>query len=104
MTIGSDRQKLKHVLERFLEKFATADQQLNRYLHTAKFQHAVEYLHNLKGAAGVIGAIELSHAAARLEEKIIDGNMQDELTTFTNKLAITLGNIAAFTVSDKSVG
>jgi signal transduction histidine kinase/CheY-like chemotaxis protein len=102
MTIGSDRQILKHVLERFLEKFATADQQLNQYLHTAKFQHAVECLHNIKGAAGMIGAIELSHAAARLEEKIIDGNMQDELATFKNKLAITLGNIAAFTVSDKS--
>ncbi|PPD31767.1 MAG: hybrid sensor histidine kinase/response regulator [Methylomonas sp.] len=102
MTIGSDRHKLKHLLDRFLEKFASADQQLEQYLQAAKFQQAVEWLHNLKGAAGVIGAIELRHAAARLEDALVDGNIGAELATFKDKLATTLRTIANFTVSDQS--
>lgn len=102
MTMGSDRNKLKHVLDCFRGKFADAEQQLEEYLQRAQFRQAAAWLHNLKGAAGVIGAIELSHAAARLEEEVIEGHAGDAWDVFKDKFAATLSHIADFTAGDKS--
>ncbi|WP_020484680.1 hybrid sensor histidine kinase/response regulator [Methylomonas sp. MK1] len=96
--IGEDSRKLQLLFECFRDKFADTMQRL-RALHSAeKTEQAVDLLHNLKGAAGVLGAVELSRAAANLEEALHAGMPFDAcLAACETSLAETLNTIADFT-------
>lgn len=96
--IGEDSHKLQLLFECFRDKFADTMQRL-RALHGAgKTEQAVDLLHNLKGAAGVLGAVELSRAAANLEEALHVGMPFDaSLPACEASLTATLNTIADFT-------
>ena len=76
-TVGEDANKLKHLLERFGEKFASPVETLREYLNGDREQ-AAKWLHALKGAAGVIGATDLNKAATVLEQRLRGGMPLDE--------------------------
>jgi signal transduction histidine kinase/CheY-like chemotaxis protein len=99
-TIGTDGEKLRRLLERFNDQFADAAERLHQILRDGKIDQAAESLHNLKGAAGVIGAMDLSRVAARLECTLNSGAPIDEdCAAFERSLAATLKTIAGVSAS-----
>ncbi|MCK9608552.1 MAG: response regulator [Methylomonas sp.] len=86
-TIGQDGAKLKRLLDGFCEKFADSADHIRRFIETADSKQAAECLHDLKGAAGVIGATDLSQAAAQLEDQLTGNTLAD---ISTENLARTL--------------
>ncbi|MGZ5001482.1 MAG: Hpt domain-containing protein, partial [Methylomonas sp.] len=98
--IGSDCQKLRHLCELFKEKFSGSSERLRDLLGDGKADQACEWLHNLKGAAGIIGAVELSQAADRLERRLSKGEpAEDSQSALERCLAATLQTIASLTDS-----
>ncbi|AMK77521.1 MULTISPECIES: hybrid sensor histidine kinase/response regulator [Methylomonas] len=98
--IGEDSGKLQRLFECFREKFADTMERLRALYSAGKTEQAVDLLHNLKGAAGVLGAIELSRAAASLEDSLHAGMPFDAcLTACEASLAATLHAIADFTAA-----
>ncbi|MCQ8105873.1 response regulator [Methylomonas sp. SURF-2] len=72
-TIGLNAVKFKRLLDNFCDKFADSAARLSQPGISENADSAARWLHDLKGAAGVIGATELSRAAARLEESVAAG-------------------------------
>lgn len=98
--MGTNGKKLHHLLDRFHEKFASSADQWPQLLRNGKTDLAMERLHNLKGAAGSIGAVELNQTIARLEERLHNGAwIADDISAFEHCLASTLQTIADFTAS-----
>jgi len=98
--MGTNGEKLHHLLDRFHEKFASSADDWHHLLCNGKTDLAMERLHNLKGAAGAIGAVELNQTTARLEERLNNGApIDDDITAFEHSLASTLQTIANFTAS-----
>ena len=98
LMIGDDGAKLCNLLERFSEKFADSIQRVHELLAAGKNEEAAEWLHGLKGAAGVVGAVELSQAAAALEDKLHDDILlSDCLRACEAALVLTLNTIANLT-------
>ncbi len=93
--IGDDGAKLQRLLDRFSEMFADSAERLRAFLGDGELGQATESLHTLKGAAGVLGAIELSQAAARLEDSLSQDMPADkDREFFEHSLAVTLQTIA----------
>ncbi|WP_054763232.1 Hpt domain-containing protein [Methylomonas koyamae] len=62
-----------------------------------ELQPGAQWLHYLKGAAGAIGAAELSGIAGRLEAELLQGTWSSaDLEALSGKLAQTLHAIAAY--------
>jgi signal transduction histidine kinase/DNA-binding response OmpR family regulator/HPt (histidine-containing phosphotransfer) domain-containing protein len=98
--IGEDSRKLQLLFECFRDKFADTMQGLTALISAEKTEQAVDLLHNLKGAAAVLGAVELSRAAANLEDALHAGMPFDAcLTACETSLAATLRTIADFTAT-----
>ncbi|WP_445371673.1 response regulator [Methylomonas sp. HW2-6] len=94
----ADSQKLKSLLQRFAEKFTDADAKLRRHLLAGELLPGAQWLHYLKGAAGAVGATELSSIAGRLESDLQQGIWSPaDLEALSQKLAKTLHTIAAYT-------
>ncbi|OAI25442.1 hybrid sensor histidine kinase/response regulator [Methylomonas koyamae] len=93
----ADAGKLQLLLDRFAEKFTDADAKLRRHLLAGELQPGAQWLHYLKGAAGAIGAAELSGIAGRLEAELLQGTWSSaDLEALSGKLAQTLHAIAAY--------
>lgn len=105
-TIGEDRGKLIRLLGRFSEQFAGSAEGLRQLIRDGKIGQAAAWLHNLKGAAGVLGAVELSQAAARLEDSLHTGvPVDDDSVAFERSLAATLrtiGRLSSVTMAESS--
>jgi HPt (histidine-containing phosphotransfer) domain-containing protein len=86
-TIGLDGVKLKRLLDSFCDKFADSAARLRQLIQTGNRDQAARWLHDLKGAAGVIGAAELSRTAAHLEETLT-GDATNEIDTTTLSQAL----------------
>ncbi|WP_230874782.1 response regulator [Methylomonas sp. LL1] len=102
LTLGEDCGKLKSLLKRFHEKFFDSAAQLNRLFAEGKVEQAGAWLHDLKGAAGVIGAVELSRAAARLEDSLHLGAQDQEREAFERSLDDMLRNSARLCRQDSA--
>lgn len=76
-TIGQDRAKLKRLLDCFCEKFAGSADRIRQLIQTNNRDEAAKSLHDLKGAASVIGAADLSQAAAQLEDALRNDMIAD---------------------------
>lgn len=88
------------LLKRFQENFLDSTLRINRFLQTGKVELAIEHLHSLKGAAGVLGAVELSRAAARFEESLRSGEKVTENgAVFEKALHQSFQTIAGMTTS-----
>ncbi|OHX35602.1 hybrid sensor histidine kinase/response regulator [Methylomonas sp. LWB] len=102
LAIGSDA-KLRRLLEHFASAFAGAAGQFDP-LWRDDATAAANWLHHLKGAAGAVGAIELSRAAGRLES-----DLQQEVKSaaakaeFEQTLAATLQTIADYLTDESDV-
>lgn len=87
LTIGDNREKLIFLLERFNDKFADSASQLRQLFNDSNKEQAAALLHSLKGAAGVVGAVDLSEIAADLEHRLSEGKvLENDIAILENAL------------------
>jgi signal transduction histidine kinase/CheY-like chemotaxis protein len=99
--IGDDNAKLQRLFGSFQEKFADVMVRIRLMLGDNDNDQAAVLLHNLKGAAGVLGAVELSRVAAGLEDSLLKGVAVDgEMASCEHTLAATLQTIADLTAAE----
>ena len=67
---GGNRELAASLLARFTEQFASAEDELTRFIHTDGKEEAIRYIHTLRSVAGNIGAQSLSNCAAEYEAKL----------------------------------
>lgn len=83
----------------FSEKFKNAASKIETLFTQEKMEEARDFIHDIKGSAGGIGAIEL-YRASQLLEKQLDAAT---LAVFKKELASTLETIATLSESDNVV-
>jgi two-component system, sensor histidine kinase and response regulator len=88
---GGNRKRYETLLRRFAQQQASAAKGMTAALAAGDFATAERAAHSLKGAAGTLGAAELSGAAARAETAIKTGQrVNDTLASLSRVLAGTV--------------
>jgi len=72
--VGGNRRLYRQLLEKFVTKFAGADEQVSSALQSGDRDSAERIAHTVKGVAGNIGIKQVQFAAERLEKAIREGN------------------------------
>jgi CheY-like chemotaxis protein len=93
-TLGGNRGLLRKLLLQFADQFAGAAVQIAGLIRTGNLQEAGDTLHQIKGAAANLGAREVQHASALLEEQIKTGQAPAGAAAFAQALAQALSAIA----------
>jgi CheY-like chemotaxis protein/HPt (histidine-containing phosphotransfer) domain-containing protein len=76
LMLGGDRELFLQLLESFVGEFGATAQEVRARLDRGESAQAAERLHALRGAAGYIGARELTQAAETLERSLV-GDLRD---------------------------
>ena len=91
---GGNRMRYETLLRRFAHQQKNAVEAIRQSLSSGDAATAERASHSLKGAAGTLGAMALSHAAAKAETAIRDGlGIDPALTALSNSLADVLNAI-----------
>ena len=77
-TLGSDPD-LGELVEMFVDEMPQRVEKLTGLLENAQWEELRRGAHQLKGAAGSYGFLEISPLAAILEDKILAGQPEDEI-------------------------
>ena len=77
-TLGSDPD-LGELVEMFVDEMPQRVEKLTELLEDAEWDKLRRGAHQLKGAAGSYGFLEISPLAATLEDKILAGQPEDEI-------------------------
>ena len=93
--LGGNRAMLKKLLIQFGEKFADAEDKLARLVQAGELAPSAALVHNIMGAAGNLGAIELFGTAKRLEAELATGGSCHAMEEFNRTLASVLAAIAS---------
>ncbi len=84
--VGGNRDFYLQMLKNFLERHGDCADTMKRLIADSRLEEAIREAHTLKGVASNIGAMELQHAAAELEEALRQGRPTDEqLESFSDK-------------------
>ncbi|WP_367155294.1 response regulator [Methylomonas sp. HYX-M1] len=102
-TLGKDEAKLRRFLSHFADRFADFARRLREQRTLGQIDQALTSLHTLKGAAGMVGAIRLSQAAAALEQALVaDAGADDsEFIRCFEQVMTTLRQYAVPVVADQ---
>jgi two-component system sensor histidine kinase/response regulator len=93
---GGNRKRYEALLRRFAQQQATTVEDIRKALSMGDAATAERAAHSLKGAAGTLGAMALSEAAAKAETAIKTGQGIDTaLTSLTVDLSAAVGAIRA---------
>ena len=96
--VGGNRRLLLKLMVEFHHDHRQAGPRLGEALERGEREAAKRLAHTLKGAAGGLGAMELSMAAARLEQTLSDGGSIDEpRTDFEGALERLMGGLEPLT-------
>jgi PAS domain S-box-containing protein len=93
-TLGSNRSLLRKLLLQFADQFAGAATHVAGLIRANQHQEAGDYLHQIKGAAANLGARDVQHASAILEEQIKTGQAPTGDAAFAQALARAMSTIA----------
>jgi CheY-like chemotaxis protein len=74
--LGSDTDLYRRTLLRFYDEYRTKHEHIEKLYAEAQWQELRRFAHTLKGASGIIGAEELSQAAAGLENTLTEENAE----------------------------
>ncbi len=98
--LGGNQIRLKELLLQFADAFTDAAEETARLIREGKREEAAAYLHQIKGAAGNLGATTLRQATVTLEDQLKSGLPLEGLIAFDQALAQTLRTITAFARPD----
>lgn len=96
-SINQNHELALRIMFTFGEKFKNVANEIETLLVQNKIEAAQNLIHDVKGSAGSIGAIELHRVAKDLEKQINEENF----STFKKELQITLETIATLSQSDE---
>jgi len=100
--LNGNRGLLKNLLIQFSENFVDAKDRLVQLVKAGNKGEARVLVHNIKGAAGNLGAVDLYNSAKMLEQELDAGEIAD-LGEFNRSLDGTLDSIFQFANSDTDV-
>lgn len=92
---NGDGQRFLRLLASFEASFSTSASSLRQLSLAGDAEYVAQMLRNIKGAAGIIGAVELSRTAAKLEEGLPKQMGGNEWSAFEAGLTTVLRSIAA---------
>ncbi|MCE1227542.1 MAG: ATP-binding protein, partial [Geobacteraceae bacterium] len=81
------------LLKSFINEHAQAADELAGYLVQGQNENALYLVHNIKGVAGTVGAMQLMKTAATLEQQLRSDAGQADLDFFARELELTLSAI-----------
>ncbi|MCE5182624.1 MAG: PAS domain S-box protein [Betaproteobacteria bacterium] len=85
--LGGKRALFKKLLGQFVERFAGAADELDKFILAGEMDEAVALAHTIKGAAGNLGMVELHACAEALEQELKSGSLQTGRECFAAALA-----------------
>jgi CheY-like chemotaxis protein/HPt (histidine-containing phosphotransfer) domain-containing protein len=92
--LGGNRAKLGKLLQQFVVEFTDGTTRLEQLLRQQQFAEARALVHNIKGASGILGAVELLHIAQQLEAQLSGNDLNPDISAFSLSLCETLNAIA----------
>jgi PAS domain S-box-containing protein len=91
---------LARMLQFFAEAQTSTQEKLDEYLRTEAFNEAILLLHNLRGSASTIGAMELADTAHQLENELKSGAAPQSHPAFEKALQTTIDIIRSMNSID----
>jgi signal transduction histidine kinase/DNA-binding response OmpR family regulator len=101
--LNGNRATLTKLLLQFGEKFMDAAGTLDDLVQAKKMGEAAALVHNIKGAAGNLGAVDLYHAAKLLEQELTTGARLEGIEEFNRTLAAALQSISRLAEPEHAV-
>jgi len=92
-SIGDNNELFIDLLKQFSEQFSNVTADLGKLIQQGNIKDAASLLHQMKGAAGNIGAISLLHATQSLESELKNGHTPNNIETFNQALSEILASI-----------
>ena len=100
--LANDEKKLIQMLIAFRERFANQAPAIAGKIKSGELKQAAKELHNLKGAAGNLGAKELYQATSALDAALLKGRCDlQTLEDWQKTFGKTLHSIATFTLQSE---
>jgi signal transduction histidine kinase/DNA-binding response OmpR family regulator len=102
--LGGRKHLYIKVVQKFMPEFGKAPEAIAHYLADGDIASAQRIAHNIKGAAAGVGAMALSHAAAKTEKTIAGkaSDWEDALGLIKNELEIVRTQISAYLDKESS--
>jgi len=100
---GGNSQLYRNLLKKFNIQFSNSASQLQQEIVTQKYQSARFIVHNLKGTAATLGAVDLQRCADDLEHQLANEQQPDALNATLVELHRFLNLIKALPVEDDLV-
>ena len=91
---------LKKLLIQFGDKFVDVTDKLDKMVQVNDISEAAALMHNIKGAAGNLGAVALHQVAKKFEEELIAGAPFSSFEEFQRIMADTLKSISQLSEPD----
>ena len=91
--LGGNRELLEKLLRQFGDQFGDASIELSQLLENGETARAAQLVHNIKGACGNLGAVELFDAAQRLEAALRHDDAGFDLSEFNRAMTSVLQRI-----------
>ncbi|MBF0530159.1 MAG: response regulator, partial [Deltaproteobacteria bacterium] len=92
--LGGNNTLLEKLLQQFGEQFTRATDEMNELVRAGRQEKAAALAHQIKGAAGNLGAIELQAAAESLERELKENGTGYGLESFNSALSRALESLS----------
>lgn len=96
--------QLKKLLRQFSHKFATASPEIIELVKTNNTAEAATLVHNIIGASGNLGAVDLYHISLRLEKELTSNSPITSMAQFNATITSAFQAIDALTITDDIFG
>ncbi|CAK0746453.1 two-component system, sensor histidine kinase and response regulator [Gammaproteobacteria bacterium] len=97
--LSDNRELLGNLLKQFGKQFATASETIMGLIAQNQHKEAAQQIHQIKGTAGNLGAMELHRHAETLERELKNGQLSVNQTAFDQALGVVLASISTLSSS-----
>ncbi|CAK0746424.1 two-component system, sensor histidine kinase and response regulator [Gammaproteobacteria bacterium] len=97
--MSGNRDLLVNLLRQFGKQFATASETIMGLIAQNQHKEAAQQIHQIKGTAGNLGAMELHRHAETLERELKNGQLSVNQTAFDQALGVVLASISTLSSS-----
>ena len=101
--MGGDTNLFASLLKTFINDHKQSSDELTDFLTQGQNEDALYLIHNIKGVAGTIGAMQLMKTAAELERQIRADAHHADCELFADELALTVSTITKYLRTSRSL-